>query len=171
MILTPAYERICLLANPGNPNAKEFAQYIEHAGTEQKLRVTSVFVHNFDEMESHITQVAQQGHAAVVTLPDSLFVVNRKQLISLLTRLKIPAIFPFRVFAASGGILYYGLDFPELYRQSAIYADRILRGTPPSELPVQAPNKFEFVVNLKAAKDVGLAVPPGLLARADEVIE
>ncbi len=107
----------------------------------------------------------------MVTLPDSLFVVNRSRIIDLVARYRLPAIYPFRVFASSGGLLYYGLDFPEIYRQAAVYANQILRGTKPADLPVQAPNKFEMVVNLKTAKALGLTVPQTLLAAADEVIE
>jgi putative tryptophan/tyrosine transport system substrate-binding protein len=78
---------------------------------------------------------------------------------------------PFRIFASSGGLLYYGLDFVEMYRQAATYSDQILRGTKPADLPVQAPNKYEMVINLKTAKALGLTVPPALLTSADEVIE
>jgi putative tryptophan/tyrosine transport system substrate-binding protein len=84
---------------------------------------------------------------------------------------RLPAIYPFRLFALKGGLRSYGLDIPEVCRQGAEYADRILRGAKPSDLPVQAPNKFELIVNLKTAKALGLAVPPGLLVAADEVIE
>jgi putative ABC transport system substrate-binding protein len=169
--LDPSLQRILLLANPANPNATEFAQYIEQAGTSFQLTVTTAFVRSADEIESPITQAAQQSGVGVVTLPDSLFVVNRIKIIDLIARYRLPAIYPFRVFASSGGVLCYGLDFPDLYRQAATYADQILRGTPPANLPVQAPNKFELVINLKAAKSIGLSVPPMLLARADEVIE
>jgi putative ABC transport system substrate-binding protein len=104
-------------------------------------------------------------------LPDSLAVVHSELIVSLAEHHHLPAVYPFRLFAAKGGLLAYGLDIPEVYRQAANYVDRILRGTKPSDLPVQAPTKFELVVNLNTAKMLGLTVPPTLLARADEVIE
>ena len=97
--------------------------------------------------------------------------VHRELIIGLAAHHRLPAIYPFRIFSAEGGLISYGLDISEIYRQAAVYVDRILRGAQPSDLPVQAPNKFEMVINLKAAKALGLTVPPTLLARADEVIE
>jgi putative ABC transport system substrate-binding protein len=169
--LDPSLQKILLLADPGNPSATQFARYIEEASRPLQLTVTSAFVRSSGEIESSIVLAAQQPGSGVVTLPDSLFVVNRSRIIDLVARYRLPAIYPFRVFASSGGLLYYGLDFPEMYRQAAIYANQILRGTKPADLPVQAPNKFEMVVNLKTAKALGLTVPQTLLATADEVIE
>ena len=107
----------------------------------------------------------------LIVLPDSLAVIHSERILALAERYRLPALYPFRTFAAKGGLLTYGLDIPEIYRQAAGYVDRILSGSRPSDLPVQAPNKFELVINLKTAKALGLTVPPALLARADEVIE
>jgi putative tryptophan/tyrosine transport system substrate-binding protein len=169
--LDPGLKKILLLADPDNPNASAFSSYIEKAGRSVGLTVTSAFVRSSDEIESSMTMAAQQPKTGVVTLPDSLFIVNRSMVVDLATQKRLPAIYPFRAFADSGGLFSYGLDFPELYRQAAIYADKILRGTKPADLPVQAPNKYEMVVNLKAAKAIGLTIPPALLTAADEVIE
>ena len=97
--------------------------------------------------------------------------VHRELIIALAARYRLPAIYPFRYFPASGGLISYGVDTTDVFRRAAIYIDQILRGANPGELPVQAPVKFELVVNLKAAKALGIDVPPALLARADEVVE
>jgi len=103
--------------------------------------------------------------------PDGLVVDNRVRLIELVNEARLPTIYPFRAFASAGGLISYGLDFVAVYRLAAEYANRILRGEKPEELPIQAPNTFEMVINLKSAAGMGLTIPPTLLARADEVIE
>jgi putative ABC transport system substrate-binding protein len=106
-----------------------------------------------------------------MTLPDSLPVINRDLIVTLTNELKLPNIHPFNTFPVHGALMSYGIDFPELYRMAAVYVDRILRGTQPAELPIQAPNKFELVINLKTAKLLGIELSPTLLASADETIE
>src|SRR5262249_47601796 len=133
--------------------------------------VTTASVRSASDIEAAIYNAAQQPRRGLIVLPDSLAVVHSEVIIRLVERRRLPTIYPFRVFAAKGGLLAYGLDIPEMYRQAADYVARILRGTKPSDLPVQAPNKFELIVNVKSAKALGLEVPPTLLARADEVIE
>jgi putative ABC transport system substrate-binding protein len=107
----------------------------------------------------------------MILLPDSFTTTNRKPIIESVARHRLPAVFPFKFFAAEGGLLSYGVDNSELYRRAAIYVDRILKGEKPADLPVQQPTKFELVINLKTAKALGLTVPPTLLSTADEVIE
>ena len=104
-------------------------------------------------------------------MTDSFTSVHRVEITALATRYHLPAVYPFRFFTELGGLLSYGNDFRDNYRRAATYVDRILKGAKPSELPVQAPVKFELVINLKTAKSLGLTVPPSLLAVADEVIE
>jgi putative tryptophan/tyrosine transport system substrate-binding protein len=104
-------------------------------------------------------------------MPDSFIRTNREHVVTLTFRHRIPAIYPFRFFAANGGLASYGMDVVEDYRSAASYVDRVLRGERPADLPVQAPTKFQLVINLKTAKALGLEVSPGLLLRADEVIE
>ena len=106
-----------------------------------------------------------------MVLPDISMTNHRDAIIALAARHRVPAVYPFRYFAASGGLMSYGTDVAEVFQRAAAYVDRILRGTSPGDLPVQAPNKYELVINLKTAKALGLTVPTALLARADEVIE
>jgi putative ABC transport system substrate-binding protein len=115
--------------------------------------------------------LAREPGGGMILLPDSFTTTNRKPIIEAVARHRLPAVFPFKFFAAEGGLLSYGVDNSELYRRAAIYVDRILKGEKPADLPVQQPTKFELVINLKTAKALGLTVPPTLLSTADEVIE
>jgi putative ABC transport system substrate-binding protein len=169
--MDPRIRRIILLGNAGNPIAVPLSQFIEGAGRSVALDVTSAFVRNAAHIEAAIGSIAQQPAGAVIVLPDSLAVVHSKLIIALASRYRLPTLYPFRLFPENGGLMSYGLDVPELYRQVAVYVDRILKGEKPADLPVQAPNKFELLINAKTAKALGITVPATILARADEVIE
>jgi putative ABC transport system substrate-binding protein len=114
---------------------------------------------------------AREPNGGLMVLPDISMTNYREAIVALAARHRVPAIYPFRFFAESGGLMSYGTDVAEVFRRAAAYVDRILKGASPGELPIQAPNKYELVINLKTAKSLGLEVPPTLLARADEVIE
>jgi putative ABC transport system substrate-binding protein len=107
----------------------------------------------------------------LISIPTAPNQANRGRILSLAARHRLPACYPFRIFPTEGGLISYGPDQTDLFRRSASYVDRILKGAKPSELPIQHPTKFEFVVNLRTAKTLGLEVPPLILARADQVIE
>ena len=168
---SPAVSTLVLIANPGDPTSTAFSRLIEASARSVKLEARTVYVRNAVEIEQAIRSAGGPQHAALMTLPDFLPVINRDLIVKLTNELRMPSIHPFRTFPVNGALMSYGLDFPELYRQAAVYVDRILRGTKPADLPVQAPNKFELVINLITAKALGVDVPAALLASADELIE
>jgi putative ABC transport system substrate-binding protein len=168
--VSPRLARVTIINNPANP-ASQMSRPVEDAGRTLSIQVSTAFVRSANEIESAIQTAAQQPDTGIIVIPDSFAVVHSDLILRLAEHHRLPAIYPFRLFALKGGLLTYGLDIPEIYRQAGEYADRILRGAKPTDLPVQAPNKFELIVNLKTAKALGLEIPPTLLARADEVIE
>jgi putative tryptophan/tyrosine transport system substrate-binding protein len=118
-----------------------------------------------------IAKIAREPGGGLIVLPTTLNHTYRERIFAIALKHRIPAIYPFRHYAADGGLMAYGFDNNDLFKRSALYVDRILKGESPSNLPVQAPTKYNLVINLKTAKALGLIVPAPLLARADEVIE
>src|SRR5258707_10106323 len=144
------------------------------AGSEVRNQAVFSFVRDWQyavEIENVIAAFAHRSNIGFIVPPDFTTVVNRSPIIASAARYKLPAIYPFRLFVTDGGLMSYGINLREMYVRSASYVDRILRGERPGELPVQAPTKYELVINLKAAKALGLDVPPTLLALADEMIQ
>jgi putative ABC transport system substrate-binding protein len=130
-----------------------------------------VAVRHADEFESAVLAMTEQRAGALVVIADVLTVSNRERIASLAIKNRLPTISEFRDFAISGGLAAYGPDAIDIARRAAAYVDKILKGAKPADLPVEQPTKFEFVINLKTAKALGLTIPPSLLARADEVIQ
>jgi putative ABC transport system substrate-binding protein len=164
-------KRVLLLVNPQNSGTLALSKAVEDMGPGYGVEMVPGPVRTLDEIQAVLDRFGEGPDHAIIVLPDGLVVNNRTVLIERINRARIPAVFPFRSFTESGGLLSWGLDFVDVYRQAAVYADRLLRGEKPSDLPIQAPNKFELSINLKTAKALGLNVPPTLLAAADEVIE
>jgi ABC-type uncharacterized transport system substrate-binding protein len=135
------------------------------------VEITPVDVQNADEIERDVTAFARSSNGGLIVVSSTNALVNRKLIVSLAARLKLPAVYAQREFVAGGGLISYSADFFVQFRAAAGYVDRILKGEKPGDLPVQAPTKYELVINLKTAKALGLTVPPTLIARADEVIE
>jgi putative ABC transport system substrate-binding protein len=131
----------------------------------------NVPVRHVSEIEPAIASFAREPNGGLIVLPDAFALTNREFIVATAAQHRLPAIYPFRYFATTGGLMSYGTDPAEAMRQASVYADRILKGVQPADLPVQAPTKFELVINLKTANALGLAVPTSLLALADEVIE
>ena len=167
---SPNIRRVVLIANPANPTSGAFSRQIELAARSIDLEASTIYVRNALEIEAAIRSASGLPQAVLITLPDFLPVIHRDLIIGLASELRIPTVHPFRIFPANGALMSYGLDFPELFRQVAAYIDRVLRGTSPSDLPVQAPNKFELVINTKTANSLGIELPAALLASADELI-
>ncbi|MGC1970835.1 MAG: ABC transporter substrate-binding protein, partial [Pseudolabrys sp.] len=135
------------------------------------LQPSASAVHDASEMESAVIAFSREPGGGLIVMPDSFNIVHRNQIIALATLHRLPIISPYRFMAEEGGLMSYGVEPVELFRRAAAYVDRILKGAKPAELPVQAPTKFELVINLKAAKAIGLTVPSQLLARSDQLIE
>jgi putative ABC transport system substrate-binding protein len=135
------------------------------------LNVSPVDARDAGEIERAITAFAGEANGGVVVTTSTATIVHRERIITLAARHRLPAVYPNRLFVTSGGLISYGADSVDSYRRAAGYVDRILKGEKPADLPVQAPAKFELMINLKTAKALGLEIPATLLARADEVIE
>jgi len=170
--VAPDVAHVGLLFNPepGN-NADSFAKPIEVAALSLGIKSIVQPQRDSQEIEQIILTLGQAGNGGLIFLPDALTSAQRHRIIQLVARARVPAIYPLRLFTEVGGLMSYGIDVDRLFVQSTSYVDRILRGANARELPVQAPTIFEFVINLKTAKSLGVEVPPSLLARADEVIE
>jgi putative ABC transport system substrate-binding protein len=170
--IAPSLVRVAFVANP--KTATYYDYYLrpgEAMASSLAIESVRILVENAADMERAIASFASAPNGGLVLIPDVTAVVHRDLIIALAARHRLPAVYALRVFVVAGGLMSYGVDFVDLFRQAAFYVDRILRGDNPADLPVQAATKFETIVNLKTAKALGLAIPPGLLVAADEVIE
>jgi putative tryptophan/tyrosine transport system substrate-binding protein len=169
--IAPSTARMMLLFNPAGPPLQFFLPSIQAAASSLNVQANVVTIHAKDEIEGSIAEQARDPGSGIVVLANAFNTTNRELIIELAARYRVPAIYFSAYCAQSGGLIGYGSDYAEQARKAAEYVDRILRGTKPADLPVQAPTKFELVINLKTAKALGLEVPDRLLALADEVIE
>jgi putative ABC transport system substrate-binding protein len=170
--IAPRVNRVAFLFNPATaPFAEYFLNPFKAAARSFALEAIAAPVRDSSELESVVAAQAREPDGGLIVMNEDFTIAHRKEIVSLAARYRLPAIYPFRFFAELGGLLSYGVDLTDNFRRAAPYADRILNGASPSELPVQAPVKFELVVNLKAAKALGLDVPLLLQQRADEVLE
>jgi putative tryptophan/tyrosine transport system substrate-binding protein len=167
----PEITRALVLLDPNISANLAFLRSAEKAVTTNGITVIAGAIRESSEFEHVIAALAGESHGGLVVLPSPMIAVNRKQIIAFAAKYRLPAIYPFRFFAHSGGLMSYGVDTADLYWRAASYVDRILKGMKPADLPVQAPTKYELVINLKTANALGLTIPGILLARADEVIE
>src|SRR5262245_11751783 len=168
----PRVTRVALVFNPQSaPFADLFLRPIEAAAPSFSIMPIGAAVRDPADVERMFDMFAREPNGGLMVLPDISMTNYREAIVALAARHYVPAIYPFRFFAASGGLMSYGTDVAEVFRRAAGYVDRILKGTSPGELPIQAPNKYERAMNLKNAKTMGLPIPTTLLARADEVIE
>jgi ABC-type uncharacterized transport system substrate-binding protein len=169
----PHISNVMVIVNPGNTGAVGLSQFLERLGPTYGVKVVPGLVRTAAEIESTIAGFgnANAPDRGLIIVPDGLTILHRDLTIAVANQSRLPAVFAFRTFAINGGLMSWGMNFSDIYRQAATYVDRILRGAKPEDLPVQAPTKFDLVINLKTAKALGLTIPPSLLAIADEVIE
>jgi putative ABC transport system substrate-binding protein len=170
--VAPAVKRVALLFNPeAAPFAASFVQVIEVSALSFAVKPIAAPVHDDAELERTVVDFATKPAGGLIVLPDVFTVGRRDLIIALAARYRLPAVYPLRAFAVSGGLISDSGDPIDIFRRTASYVDRILKGAKPGDLPVQAPVKYELVINLKTARALGIEIPPMLLARADEVIE
>ena len=171
--MVPNLTRLGCIFNPATAagGGAYYMSSVETAASSLGVQAVAAPARNADEIERVLTSLAGDPAAGLVVMPDIFNGIHRTLIISTANRLRVPAVYAFRFFATGGGLASYGVDLTDLFRRGAVYTDRVLRGALAADLPVQLPTKFELVINLKTAKDLGLEVPPSLLARADEVIE
>jgi len=170
--ITPPVARVAVLYNPATaPYAGLYLRAIEDIAPAFAVAVQTAPVNDDAEIEAVTAKLTQEERAGLLVLPDTFTRLHRAAIVALAARYHLPAVYPFRYFAASGGLMSYGIEIEDLFRRSAGYIDRLLKGAKASDLPVQQPTKFTLVINLKTAKALGVTVPLALLAGADEVIE
>jgi putative ABC transport system substrate-binding protein len=169
--LAPNLRRAAVLRDPSVPLGLGQFGAIQGIAPSLNIDVSTIDVRDVGGIEGAIAAFARSPNGGLVTLPGAVQLAQRKLIIDLAARYRLPAVYPFRYHAAAGGLMAYGPDTIEPFRQAAHYVDRILKGEKPADLPIQAPTKYELVINLKTAKALGLTVPPTMLTLADEVIE
>jgi len=167
----PKLTRVALLWDPQNSGSAQAWKESQLPARELGLQLHSMEVSSADKFEGAFNDAIKARSAALAVTPMILATSNRKQIVELTAKTRLPAIYARDEFVESGGLMSYGTDLDEHYRRAATYVDRILKGAKPADLPVEQPTKFELVINLKTAKQIGLTIPPNVLARADRVIK
>ncbi len=168
--VVPGLSRVAVLTTAGRTAMLAFKE-TDLAARSLGVTVQALQVRGPDEFDSAFSAMARARAAALIVVPDLMFNEHRRRLVDLAVKHRLPATYFSRDFVESGGLMSYASSFTDQFRRSAVYVDKILRGAKPSELPIEAPAKFEFVINLKTAKALGLTIPPSLLLRADQLIE
>jgi putative ABC transport system substrate-binding protein len=167
----PGAERIAILVNPGNPGNILQLQAARQAAGALRTELLSVEASVPGEIDSAFAAMIRERAEGLIVPSDYVFVLETSRIVALAASHKLPAIYQFRGFVATGGLMSYGSDVTDLFRRTATYVVKILKGAKPADLPVEQPTKFQLVVNLKAAQALGLTIPPAILAGADEIIE
>jgi putative ABC transport system substrate-binding protein len=168
--IAPRMSRTAVLRDPNNPSGTGQFGAIQAAAPSFGVEASPIGLNDAREIEDGLNEFGREPNGGIIVTPNGLAIVHRQLIIRTTTRMKLPAIYPFRFFVADGGLISYGPDVVDQYRRAAGYVDRILKGQKPADLPVQQSTKLDLAVNLKAAKQIGLTIPPNVLARADRVI-
>jgi ABC-type uncharacterized transport system substrate-binding protein len=169
--IAPGVTRVAVIRDPATPQGIGQFSAVQSLAPSLGLDISPVNAREPGEIERTILAIAQKPNSGLIVTGSNIALVHRELIIRLANQYKLPAVYPLRLFATAGGLICYGAEAIEPHRRAAGYVDRILKGEKPAELPVQAPTKYELVINLKTAKALDLTIPPTLLARADEVIE
>ena len=169
--IAPNVTRAAVFRDTGNPSGNAQFGAIQAVAPSLGIEVSPINMRDASEIERAVAAFARSANGGLIVTASASATVHRNLIIELAARAKLPAVYYARYFVVAGGLISYGPDFADQFRRAAGYVDRILKGEKPADLPVQAPTKYELVINLKTAKALGLDVPPTLLARADEVIE
>jgi len=169
--LIPGIGRVAVLSNSTNPGAAVGVRYAEAAAKTIGLTLDNIQIRNASNLETALPALSRLHPDAALVIGDTQLLAQRQRIVEFMSASRLPAIYAHSEFAEAGGLLSYSPDYNDLFRQTAAYVDKILRGTNPGDLPVQQPVKFKLVVNLKTAEALGLTIPPLILAQADEVIE
>jgi putative ABC transport system substrate-binding protein len=169
--IVPRLARVAVLWNPAEPNARTYLRETQAAASTMGMQVLSFEVKAPGDVEADLQAARKADSSALVVLTDFVTLYNRTALAELAAKYRLPAIYSERLFVEAGGLMSYGASDRESHRRAAMYVDKILRGAKPADLPVEQPTKFELVINVKAAKVLGVTTPQSLLLRADEVIQ
>jgi putative ABC transport system substrate-binding protein len=169
--IAPGMSRVAVLRDPTNPSGTGLFGAIQTAAPAFGVEVSPVGLRNAEEITRGISAFANGASGGLIVTPTSLAIVHRKLIIAQAMEHRLPAVYPFRYFATDGGLIYYGFNPVDQYRQAARYVDRILRGEKAADLPVQNPTKYDLAINLKTARALGIAVPQTLTVSATEIIE
>ena len=167
----PGLGRIAVLANPGNASHAPRTKEIADVARALKIQSDVVEARTSRGVQEAFAAIAKRRPGAAIVLADPLFILEAENLVRMAAEQRLPVMYGLREAVVAGGLISYGASFRDLFRRAATYVDKILKGTPPSELPVEQASKFELVINLKTAKALGLTIPPALLARADEIVQ
>jgi putative ABC transport system substrate-binding protein len=162
---------IAMLVNPKHPDSEAQSHDAQEAGHKLGVQLTILRASTESDLDVSLALIGQHRFDAFMVMANPFFDGHRKLLVAFATRNAVPAVFAWREFVETGGLMSYGTNLADSYRQAGVYVGRILKGEKPSDLPIALPTKFEFLINMATAKALGLVVPPGLLATADEVIE
>ena len=166
----PGISHVAVLSNPTNPDSKLSVKEVEAAANHLGVKLKLHEVGDPAKFDAAFRTMTAERASALMVLTDSMFLTHRKQIVELSGKNRLPAMYPISEFANVGGLMFYGANFPDMYRRAAAFVDKILKGTQPADLPVEQATKFELIINLKTAKQIGLVIPPNVLARADRVI-
>ena len=167
----PKIFQVAVLVNPANPAWNSYPSNMEDLARTLRVQLRRMEASNGEEIEAAFSELRKTNVNGLLSVNDTVYGAHRTRIVDLAAKNRLPSIAERREFSEEGGLIAYGVDIPEMFRRAAVYVDKILNGTKPSDLPIERPSKFEFVINLKTAKKIGVTIPQSVLFRADKVIK